>query len=86
MVFRAISKLMLSYSEQQEKNAKGNKSNKEIHGPVSGKNIFGNFGFEPNFPTKLEKTKITTLINASIGSIFWNKNMSCHNTFNELIN
>ena len=53
----------------------------EIHAPVFGTNIFGNFGFEPNFPTKLEKTKIATLINASIGSIFRNKNMSGHGTF-----
>ena len=33
------------------------------------------------FLPNLKKTKNATLINASIGSIFWNKNISCHGTF-----
>ena len=91
-VIRAIRKLMLWYLEQKanscygiqsnkEIHANGNSSNKEINAPVSGTNFFfGNFGFEPNFPTKLEKNQNVALINALIGSIFWNKNISCHGT------
>ena len=44
-------------------------------------NTHARMGFEANFPTKLEKKKNATLINALIGSIFWNKNISCHDTF-----
>ena len=81
MVFRATRKLMFCIQSNKGINAKGNQSNKEIHAPVSGTNFFGNLGFELNFPTKLEKNKNATLMNALIGSIFWNKNISCHNTF-----
>ena len=42
---------------------------------------FGDWGFKPNFPTKLEKNNNVTLINALIESIFWNENISCHGTF-----
>ena len=93
MVFRATRKLMLWYLEQQETSRfvfratrksmlKVIRATKKIHAPVSGTVfIVGNLGVEPNFPTKLEKNKNANLINALIGSIFWNKNISCHNTF-----
>ena len=70
MVFRATRKLMLWYLEQQKKlmlpifiatkkpmlkvNRATRKSMLQFPGPI----FFGNFGFEPNFPTKLEKTKM----------------------------
>ena len=58
MVFRATRKLMFRIKSNKKINAKGNQSNKEIHAPVTGTNFFGNLGFEPNFLTKLEKTKM----------------------------
>ena len=58
MAFRATRKLMLRIQSNKKSNAKGNQSNKEIHAPVSGTNFFGNLGFEPNFLTKLEKSRI----------------------------
>ena len=58
MVFRATKKLMLRIQNNNKINAKGNQSNKEINAPVSGTIFFGNLKFDPNFPTKLEKTKM----------------------------
>ena len=40
-----------------EIHAKGTSSNKEIHAPVSRTKIFGNFGFEQDFPIKLKERK-----------------------------
>ena len=68
LVFRATIKLMLSYLEPQENSCfvfratrksmlkvirETRKSMPQFQGPV----FFGNLGFEPNFLTKLEKTK-----------------------------
>ena len=92
MVFRATRKLMLWYLEQQENSCfvfratrksmlkvirATRKSMPQFQGPI----FFGNFGFEPNFPTKLEKKQKFTLLNALIGSILWNKNISFHDIF-----
>jgi hypothetical protein len=69
LVFRATRKLMLWYLEQQENSCfvfratrksmlkvirATRKSMPQFQGPF----FFGKFGFEPNFPTKLEKTKM----------------------------
>ena len=69
LVFRATRKLMLWYLEQQENSCfvvsatrksmlkvirATRKSMPQFQGPF----FFGNFGFEPNFLTKLEKTKM----------------------------
>ena len=70
-VFRATRKSMLKVIRATRK------SMPQFQGPI----FFGNLGFEPNVLTKLEKNKNDTLINALIGSIFWNKNISCHDTF-----
>ena len=66
LVLRATRKLLIWYLEQsvnscyrimskKKINAKGNYSNNKIHAPVSETNIFENFRFEQNFPTKLLK-------------------------------
>ena len=91
MVLRATRKLMLWYLEQlvnscyriqsnQEINAKCNQSDKDFHAPVSGTNI----GDLSQISRPYLKNKRVTLINALIGSIFWNKNISCHGTFKGL--
>ena len=69
MVFRATRKLMLWYLEQQEKSCfvfrttrksmlkvirATRKSMPQFQGPI----LDLNFGFEPNFLTKLKKTKM----------------------------
>ena len=67
LVFRATRKLMLWYLEQQENSCfvfratkksmlKVNRATRKSmpQGPI----FSGYFGFEPNFPTKIEKTKM----------------------------
>ena len=69
LVFRATRKLMLWYLEKQENSCfvfratrksmlkvirATRKSMPQFQGPV----FFGNLGFELNFPTQLEKTKM----------------------------
>ena len=69
LVFRATRKLMLWYLERQENSCfifratrksmlmairATRKSMPQFQGPI----FFGNLGFEPNFLTKLEKTKM----------------------------
>ena len=71
LVFRATRKLMLSYLEQQENSCfvfratiksmlkvfratSKRKFMPQFQGPI----FFGNFGFDPNFLTELEKTNM----------------------------
>ena len=91
MVFRATRKLMLWYLEQQENSCFVFRATRKLMLKV----IRATRKSMPQFqrPIFLEtwdmsqitqpnlKKKNATLINAIIGSIFCNKNISCHDTF-----
>ena len=81
MVFRAISKLMLSYSEQQRNQFRYLEQYGNLC-PSFRDQYFGNLGFEPNFQTKIENLN-ASLIYALIGSILWNNIILCNSTLTE---
>ena len=97
MVFRATRKLMLWYLEQQENSCFAFRATRksmlkviratrkympQFQGPIFLETWNSSQISLPN----LKKNKNATLINALIGSIFWNKNISCHDTFNGVFN
>ena len=92
IVFRATRKLVLWYLEQQENSClvfratrksmlkvirTTRKSTPQFQGPF----FFWKIEIWAKFPDQTWKNKNTTLINALIVSIFWNKNILCHDTF-----
>ena len=92
MVFRATRKIILWYLEQQENSCfvfratrksmlkvirVTRKSMPQFQGP-----IFFKLRIRAKISDQTLKKQKCYLINALIGSIFWNKNISCHDTFN----
>ena len=90
IAFRATRKLMLWYLEQPENPCfvfratrksmlkvirATRKSTLQFQGP-----IFWKLGIGAKFPNQTGKNMDASLINTLIWSIFWNKNISCHNT------
>ena len=91
MVFRATRKLMLWYLEQQENSCfvfrakrksmlkvirATRKSMPQFQEPF----FFWKLRIWVKFPNQTWNNRNATLINSLIGSIFWNRNISCHDT------
>ena len=61
MVFRATRKLMPLFRATRKAMLKVFRATRKSMPQFQGPFFFGNLGFEPNFPTKLEKTKMLRL-------------------------